>query len=300
VAILLVTLLPLSACVTYPRGWNPAEDGPDPYQSSNRKVFAFNEGLDDWVLDPVAHGWRKITFERLRSSVDKFFVNLGFPRRVVTNLGQGKFVHAGSEVGRFVINSTVGLLGFFDPATHFGMKLYDEDFGQMFGYWGIGTGPYWVLPVFGPSDPRDAVGLVFDTLFDLRTIASFTPVITLAWTGAVQTVNRRAIYDEDIDKARASALDFYVFLRDAYLQRREALVADEDVSEFLSEPEPVSDDLYDVGPSTPPAPPAAKPQGSGPSQTPGQAAPEETPPPATGPQEPLSPEPEASPEVAPE
>ena len=239
----LAVALPLAGCVTYPRKWDVHEKGPDPYERPNRSIFGFNEGVDDYVLDPLAHGWQAITFEGLRKSVNKFFINLGFPRRFVANLGQGQVKEAGSELGRFVLNTTVGLVGFFDPATHLGMKRYEEDFGQMFGRWGIGTGPYWVLPLLGPSNPRDTVGLAFDTLFDVRTIAAVTPVVTLAWTGVVDVVNRRAIHDEDIDKAREASLDFYVFTRDAYLDRRKALIANEDVRETL--PAPIPGDLYE-------------------------------------------------------
>ncbi len=231
-----------SGCVTYPGGWDRQAEGPDPYENTNRKVHAFNEGVDRYFLDPIATGWRFITFQGLRDSVDKVFINLAFPRRFLANLGQGEVSAATSEVGRFVLNTTVGLVGFFDPATHIGMPLYDEDFGQMFGRWGVGPGPYWVLPIMGPSNPRDTAGLVFDLAFDVRTIASFTPVFTLAWTGVVQNVNRRALLDADLDSAREAALDFYIFSRDAYMQRRRALVANEHVGEVLSDPE---DDLYD-------------------------------------------------------
>lgn len=242
----LLLVLSSSGCVTYPRGWDRAQQGNDPYENTNREIFAFNEGLDRYVLEPVAKGWDFVTWLGLRHSVDKFFINLGFPRRFVANLGQGQVGHAGSELGRFVLNSTVGLAGFFDPATHIGMQLYDEDFGQMFGRWGMGSGPYWVLPVLGPSNPRDATGLVFDLLFDVRTIASITPVFTLAWTSVVQNVNRRALVDQDLKNARASALDFYIFMRDAYSQRRQALINNEDVGGEFASPGSVPSDLYDV------------------------------------------------------
>jgi phospholipid-binding lipoprotein MlaA len=234
----------LSGCVTYPNDWDRRAEGPDPYEGSNRKVFAFNEGMDRYFLEPIATGWDFVTFQGMRNSIDKIFMNLAFPRRFLANLGQGEVTAATSEVGRFVLNTTVGLAGIFDPATHIGMPLYDEDFGQMFGSWGIGAGPYWVLPVFGPSNPRDTAGLVFDLAFDLRTIASFTPVFTLVWTGVVQNVNRRAQLDADLESAREAALDFYVFSRDAYMQRRSALVANEHVGDVLSNPDHSDDDLY--------------------------------------------------------
>jgi phospholipid-binding lipoprotein MlaA len=241
-------MLPASACVTYPDGWEPSREGGDPYEGSNRKVFAFNEGVDKYFMDPLAIGWEFITFQGLRNSVDNFFVNLTFPRRFLANLGQGEFEQAGAEAGRFLLNTTVGLAGIFDPASRVGMKLYDEDFGQMFGHWGIGPGPYWVLPILGPSNPRDTVGLAFDLLFDVRTVTAAFPVFTLAWTGVLQNVNRRALLDDDIDRARDAALDFYIFTRDAYSQRREALIQNEATGDSLyeTEPDPVEDDLYEI------------------------------------------------------
>lgn len=242
----LAAALPLGACASPPGEASPGAVA-DPYEDTNRAVFRFNEALDRYALDPLAEGWEFVTFEGLRKSVNKFFVNLAFPRRFVSNLGQAHFAQAGNEAGRFVLNTTVGLLGFFDPATHIGMKLYDEDFGQMFGAWGIGDGPYWVLPVFGPSNPRDTVGFALDLVFDVRTITAATPVFTLAWTGVVQNVNRRAMLDEQIDAAREAALDFYVFQRDAYIQRRRALVADEAVEEeYSSGSGAIDEDIYDL------------------------------------------------------
>lgn len=248
VAFLALCLLPASACVTYPDGWEGSRDGGDPYEGANRKVFAFNEGVDKYFLDPLATGWEFITFRGLRNAVDNFFVNLAFPRRFLTNMGQGEFEQAGAEAGRFLLNTTLGVAGIFDPASRVGMKLYDEDFGQMFGHWGIGPGPYWVVPLLGPSNPRDTVGLAFDLLFDVRTVTAAFPVFTLAWTGVVQSVNRRAMLDEDIDRARDAALDFYIFTRDAYGQRREALIGNEAAGDSLYEtdPDPVEDDLYEI------------------------------------------------------
>ncbi len=243
-ALSLALLLPLAVgCVKYPNHWDRETQGNDPFENQNRAVFEFNEDLDTYVLDPVASGWEFITFEGLRESVQKFFINLAFPRRFFANLGQAEGRAAMDELGRFLLNTTVGIGGLFDPATHVGIPLHNEDFGQMFGAWGIGTGPFWVLPFFGPSNPRDAVGLVFDLAFDLRTIASATPIGTLAWTGAIQNVNRRALVDEDIDLARDAALDLYVFSRDAYGQRRDAAIANRDFGADL--PEEDGDSLYD-------------------------------------------------------
>ena len=240
----LVLLFPLAVgCVKYPNHWDREKQGDDPFENQNRAVFQFNESLDDYVLDPVAHGWEFVTWQGFREKIQNVFVNFAFPRRFIANLGQGKGYAALDELARFLFNSTVGIGGLFDPATHIGVELHNEDFGQMFGAWGIGSGPYWVLPFFGPSNPRDAVGLVFDLAFDIRTIASATPIGTLAWTGALQNVNRRALVDEDIDLARDAALDLYVFSRDAYSQRRDAAIANRDFGADL--PEDDGDSLYE-------------------------------------------------------
>jgi phospholipid-binding lipoprotein MlaA len=259
-AALVVGLGPLGGCITYPPGWNVEEKGRDPYESINRPIFSFNRGIDRWILDPLAAGWSFITPKAFRVSLDKFFINLQFPRRLLANLGQGQVVEAGSELGRFLLNTTVGLVGFFDPATHVGMKLYDEDFGQMFGAWGIPAGPYWVIPVFGPSNPRDGLALPLDLALDLRN-ASPVP-----GPGLIATVNVRALLDKQIHAAEDAALDLYVATRDGHITRRAALVRNEDVGGTL-EGHARSDDLYqiDIGepePGAPEAEPAVPESGS--------------------------------------
>jgi phospholipid-binding lipoprotein MlaA len=214
----------------------------DPLQSANRPIFAFNLKVDDWILRPVARGWTFVTPEGVRIAFDKFFTNLAFPVRFVTNLGQGEVVHSGSEVGRFLLNTTVGIAGFFDPASHLGMQRYDEDFGQMFGRWRIASGPYWVLPLIGPSNPRDTVGWVFDTALNLRTW--LFPYFT---GSTVYLVNERALADQQIQASREAAFDYYIFVRDAYLQRRRAQILDR--GEVELEPALESDateDLYEL------------------------------------------------------
>jgi phospholipid-binding lipoprotein MlaA len=209
----------------------------DPCEGSNRPVFGFNDGLDRYVLNPLAEGWRFITFHELRVALDKLFYNLRFPARFVSSLGQGKGGAAASETGRFLVNSTVGIVGLWDPATRLGIARHDEDFGQMFGKWGIGSGPYWMVPVLGPSGPRDFVGFLFDSVFSLT--------ILLPGAGALGALNARAIADPQIEIARESALDLYVFTRDGYLQRRDALVEDRDVPGGDGQGPP--DELYELG-----------------------------------------------------
>ena len=124
----------------------------------NRRVFAFNDAMDRWVLKPVAKGYTKITPRLLRRGVSNFFVNLSYPFVIVNEFLQGKFAEGASDTGRFVMNTTLGLGGLFDPATGADLQLHDEDFGQTFAKWGVGSGPYLVIPFLGPSDVRDGIG----------------------------------------------------------------------------------------------------------------------------------------------
>lgn len=215
---------------------------PDPYEPLNRGVFGFNERLDQFVLEPGATGWTWITPKGFRVGLDKFFRNLRFPVRFLANLGQGRVRRAGSEVARFVANTTVGLLGFFDPATHWGWRLHKDDFGLMFGRWGVPSGPYWMLPFFGPSNPRDSMGLALE--FPLRMLLQLPVGVQLAAT-ATNSVNSRAIAAPTYDTAREAALDLYVFVRDSAIQQRRALVREEDFLDFQPQGGE-ADDFYDV------------------------------------------------------
>ena len=218
-AALAATALLASACASTPP---PAGGVADPWQAWNRPVFAFNTKVDDYVLAPVAHGWIFITPQGVRDAVGRFFFNVRFPSRFVSSVGQGEALRALAEVGRFVVNSTFGIAGLFDPATELGLPRYESDIGIMFGRWGIPPGPFWVIPLVGPSSPRDAVGMVGDALLNPL---SWLPPFWLPYaTGALNIVNSRALADKQIVNARRTALDFYVFVRDAYIQRRAAAV----------------------------------------------------------------------------
>ena len=190
----------------------------------NRKIFTFNDGVDRWVLEPVATGWATVAPLRVRTSVSNFFGNLRFPIVTANDLLQGKFLDAGQDVARFGVNTTVGVLGFFDPATGWGLAAHNEDFGQTLARWGVPPGPYIVLPLLGPSSPRDAGGSAVDTVFSVTPF--FVDWYILAGARIVDVVNQRSLVLEEIRDARGSAFDYYVFVRDLYAQRRNALVND--------------------------------------------------------------------------
>lgn len=226
---------------------NPA----DPWQGMNRPIFRFNEGVDRHALGPVARGWKAITPEGLRDSIAKFFYNAAFPSRLVSNVGQAEGQQALIEVTRFVVNTTVGVAGFFDPATRWGLPRRDEDVGQMFGRWGVPPGPFLMIPLLGPSNPRDATGMLFDTALSPFTWIGFvTGVPTYGSVGLFGAVNARARADERIESARRSALDYYVFVRDAFSQYRESAIRNRGaVSDYGSGAiydEGPGDELYDV------------------------------------------------------
>ncbi|GIX21775.1 MAG: hypothetical protein KatS3mg121_0558 [Gammaproteobacteria bacterium] len=196
----------------------------DPWERFNRSVFAFNESLDRHVLEPVARGYRRVTPDAVETGIANVFANLGELRNTLNNLLQGKPGASLGSLGRFLVNGTLGLGGLFDVATPLGLERHDEDFGQTLGRWGIGPGPYLVLPLLGPSTLRDGGGRIADRGVDLvRTIEDDELRWGLRALDAVQTRARLLEAGELLDEA---ALDPYVFTREAYLQRRRAQVHD--------------------------------------------------------------------------
>lgn len=213
-------------------------DPRDPLESYNRAVHRFNSDVDKAFLRPIAKGYQAITPEPVDRGITNFFNNIADVTSAVNNVLQFKMSRAGSDVGRLFINSTVGVLGFVDVATNVGLPSYKEDFGQTLGYWGLGPGAYFVLPLLGPSSIRDTIGLagdvVTDPLFHLDDD-------TLIWgLVGLRLVDLRADLLTASQILDDAAIDPYVFLRDAYLQRRLTLVHD-------GHPPPVEgqDDFWD-------------------------------------------------------
>ncbi len=185
---------------------------PDPIQGYNRAIHGFNDGMYIYALRPTSKGWEFILPSAPRRCLQKFFLNLGMPVRFISCLLQAKIVGAGSELSRFVINTTIGIAGFFDPAKAFGLPAYPEDFGQAFAVWGMGPGFYFVLPVYGPSSGRDALGKIFDL--------ALNPVTYIPGATILEYVNTTSFVYRDIDDLRAAAIDPYSALRNAYMQLR--------------------------------------------------------------------------------
>lgn len=196
----------------------------DPFESVNRSIYSFNEGLDEAILKPTAQAYRAVLPEFIRSSVSNFFSNINDVVVALNNLLQGKFTAAYSDLGRVAINSTIGMLGLFDVASEAGIEKHDEDFGQTLGRWGLGNGPYLVLPFFGPSNGRDVVGRLVDYKADI--VGYIDPTRSRNQLWGTRVVNRRSELLDASNVLQTAALDPYEFVRDAYLQRRRNLIYD--------------------------------------------------------------------------
>ena len=215
--IALVAMFLLGGCAT---SGNPR----DPIEGVNRAVFALNNGIDQVALRPVAKGYDAVVPTPAKNSVANFFGNIADVFIGVNNLFQGKVRDAASDGGRVLVNSTIGILGLFDFATDFGLEKHDEDFGQTFGRWGIGTGAYVVVPLWGPRDVRDTIGLVLDTAAD--PVADINNVATRNTLLVTRLVNDRAALLPAEKVIEDAALDKYSYIRDGYLQRRRSLIYD--------------------------------------------------------------------------
>lgn len=218
---MLLGALILSGCASLPDDYR---DPRDPWERYNRGMHQFNTDFDNAFLKPLAKGYKAVTPDPVDKGVTNFFDNLADVTSLVNNLLQVKLSRAASDAGRLVVNTTVGILGFFDVATNIGLPSYKEDFGQTLGYWGAVPGPYFVLPILGPRTVRDTFGLAgdlyTDPLFSVSQAKVFWGLV------ALRLVDRRADLLTATKVMEEAALDPYIFTRDAYLQRRRSLVYD--------------------------------------------------------------------------
>ena len=216
----------------------------DPFEPVNRAIFRFNEYADKYVARPVAQGYQFIFPSLIRTGVNNFFDNISYPIDILNAALQGKFKQAGLDTSRLIINSTIGVLGFMDPATGAGLVQNQEDFGQTFGTWGIPQGPYIIVPIFGPRTIRsgvgDLAGLYVNPQFWLFN-SSVQTKVNIVWL-----IHERSTLiglDEEVQRA----FDRYAFVRDAYLQNRQFLLHDGNPPEvpfdFESEDEEFDDEF---------------------------------------------------------
>ncbi|RPI55247.1 MAG: VacJ family lipoprotein [Deltaproteobacteria bacterium] len=195
----------------------------DPLERFNRCIFAFNDFFYFKALKPVARGYRFITPEPVRVRVKNFFYNIGFPVRFVNNILQIKFKRAGQDTCQFVFNSTVGILGFFNPAQKYPwLNPPPEDTGQTLGTWGVGNGFYIVLPMLGPSTLRDSVGIVSD--YFLQPVSYIEPVYISLGARSYEIVNKTSLSIGEYESLKESAFDPYIAFKDAYIQYREKAI----------------------------------------------------------------------------
>jgi phospholipid-binding lipoprotein MlaA len=236
---ILIVCASMIGCASIPAGSERSPD--DPWEPFNRSVFSFNESLDDYLLKPITKGYRFILPKPAQQGVDNFFGNYRDIYTSANNLLQGNLSMAFSDLMRVVVNTIFGLGGLFDVATPGGLEKHKADFGQTFGVWGIPSGPYVVLPFFGPSNVRDTFG----TAVDLETDYLFRMLPNVALRNsltALRVVNARNNYYEAGDLLEGAALDKYTFTRDAYIQRRQYQI--DQAKEGKEPPLPVYENQY--------------------------------------------------------
>jgi phospholipid-binding lipoprotein MlaA len=199
-------------------------DPRDPWESYNRAMFEFNDAVDRGVFKPVAKGYRFITPKAVDRSVTNFFANLDEIPTAANNALQGKFTKSAQDVTRFVYNTTFGVAGLFDVASHMGLPKNEEDFGQTLGVWGVEPGPYFVMPILGPSTVRDTSGRFVD--FWVKPSRQIEDNNTRYAMYALELTDTRADLLDVEELVSEVAFDRYVAFRNAYLERREFLVYD--------------------------------------------------------------------------
>jgi len=211
----------LAGCASQPT------EGPayDPLEDANRTVYGFNETVDTYALAPTARGWTAITTPEMRRGVGNFFSNLSYPGVAINNLLQGKPELATRDTIRFMVNSTLGIGGLFDPATAMGLKKHNEDLGQTLAVWGVDSGPFLMLPLLGPSNVRDTSQYPASAYTDVLYYVSWDALAT-GGLSVLNVVNTRAQLDRAVAIRDQAALDPYAFTRSSYRQLRRNRIHD--------------------------------------------------------------------------
>lgn len=214
-----------SAAILQGCAHTPPDNPADPLESINRPIFQFNMKADKYVMRPVARGYKDAIPSLARSGITNFFANLTYPKVIVNDLLQAKFIQSGEDLARFVVNSVYGLGGFVDVGSRIGLRAHDEDFGQTLGYWGVGPGWFLMLPLLGPSDNRDTVGYAADFFAEPTSYLPGRYDAPSYGAEALKLVNLRAnlLGTESLIE---SQFDPYIFVRTAYLEHRRSLVYD--------------------------------------------------------------------------
>jgi phospholipid-binding lipoprotein MlaA len=251
----LLSCLLVGGCATLPSG---KSDPRDPWERFNRASFKFNDTLDRAIARPVAKTYVKVIPRVIRTGISNAFNNLDNVPTIINDALQGKFSQAGHDSARFLLNSTLGLAGLFDPASAAGLDSNDEDLGQTLGKWGVKSGPYLMLPVLGPSSVRDAFSRAADTYFE--PVWYLEDDSTRYLIRVVDLLDQRAGLLE-LDSQIGRSYDRYAFIRNAWMQRREYQIKDGNVEdeslqleeEFKDEPAAEPAPAAEPEPATPPA-----------------------------------------------
>ena len=223
---LVATLAPTS------QAFSDVEEPYDPLESVNRGIFEFNDTLDVHAIEPVSRAYRNNIPDFVQTGISNFFLNLRYPVYLVSDILQGKFDQVLEHTGRFLVNTTVGIVGLVDVAEDIGLPDHEEDFASALAYHGVPAGPYLVLPILGPSNVRDGVGRIIDGFLDpvgwvWYTSASSGAKLAVSATAlGVKLVSTRAGLLQAIETAKESSLDYYLFTQGAYYQYRHGVVTD--------------------------------------------------------------------------
>ena len=239
-----VCSMTLSACAS--NNMHGSAEISDPFEDFNRMTFDVNNALDEAIMEPIARGYRYVTPEFVRNSVRNALRNLKSPVNIANQVLQGDVEGAAGDVTRMMVNTTFGIGGLFDVAASAGIPYEQEDFGQTLGVWGVGHGPYLMVPFFGPSSVRDSAGILVDT---------FPPPLHLylkntdqeEWLYAragVTALSKREEFLDIVKDLRENSFDYYAAVRSAYVQRRDALVKDQDPEVATAPAIPDYDDEY--------------------------------------------------------
>jgi phospholipid-binding lipoprotein MlaA len=226
-------------------GFCEAEEPYDPIEPVNRGIFWFNDELDVYVFEPIAQLYKNNMPDVVQTGIGNFFRNLRYPSYLVSDVIQGKFSQAVDHTGRFVVNSTVGIVGLIDVAEDLGLPDHEEDFAIALAYHGVPAGPYLVIPFLGPSNVRDGIGLIVDGFLNPISWIGYTNASNSAKIAVTSTavgvnfIHTRAGLIQAIEAAKESSVDYYLFLQGAYYQHRQGLLTD---GADVDENEPTSDD----------------------------------------------------------
>ena len=212
----------LTGCATTPSS-DPQASGNDPFESVNRRIYRGNDFIDRKIAKPATEAYVSYTPRPIQKSVSNFFTNVVYPNVILNDFLQGKGLQGLEDSGRFLVNSTFGFLGIWDMATPLGLEAHDEDFGQTLGVWGMDESIYLVLPFIGPSTVRDVPNLGVSTVTNILFYVSNPVVIPIALLGFI---DQRARLDEAVTLRDETAVEPYLFTREAYLQHRKFLIYD--------------------------------------------------------------------------